>query len=224
MHAAILGVAMSLLGVKVGWEVDADRSVVYVIQLDAGDMDRFRIDGVIESDIPPQVKNVRRVRIELATLLALPPVQELLPKEESLARPPSPSPSTPPSPEPSKRQGQRSFGAQTKTSGPATSDLPGFLVRRTRKRRPKGRREQRPRRATPRRTQASRGRSRRPRAPRCRGHGCRLAWPCAARWGRTSISSGCGWRPAVATADSCSGSAAGGNDQGPMTKVRRPKP
>jgi hypothetical protein len=137
MHAAMLGVAMSLLGVKVGWDVNADRSVVYVIQLDAGDMDRFRADGLIESDIPPQVKNVRRVRIELATLFSVPPVQTPLTREEAPPRgpaasstlPASPAPPAAPSSEASKRQGSRLFGSQGKTPDSGTSKLPDFLAR-----------------------------------------------------------------------------------------------
>jgi hypothetical protein len=126
MHATILGVAVSLLGVRVGWEVPDDRSVVYVVQLDADDLDRFRTDRLIESDVPPQVKNIRRLRIELATRFSSPPRQDSLPKEEPPPR--SPSPSSSPSPEAPKRQTERSFGTQTKLPGPGAAKTDDWLL------------------------------------------------------------------------------------------------
>ena len=85
MHPAILVATMGLLGVKVGWEVGADRSVEYVIQLDADDLEQFRVERLIRSDVPPQIKNIRSYRIEYGTGL-FPPRQDSLPKEEPAPR------------------------------------------------------------------------------------------------------------------------------------------
>jgi hypothetical protein len=98
--------------------------MVYVIQLDAGDMDRFRVEGVVDSDIPPQVKNVRQVRIEYAPLFPVPPVQALLPKEAPPSPPPLPSRPS----EPTKRSTQLPIGPRTKTSGPEAVKTPDFLL------------------------------------------------------------------------------------------------
>jgi hypothetical protein len=85
MHAAVLGLTIGLLGVKVGWEVGPDRSVEYVIQLDADDLEQFRVERVIRSDVPSRMKNIRSYRIEYGMGL-LPPRQDPLPKEEPTPR------------------------------------------------------------------------------------------------------------------------------------------
>jgi hypothetical protein len=110
-------------------------------------MDRFRVDGVIESDIPPQIKTIRRVRIELARLFSLPPVKDLLPREAT----PPPSPFTVPLPssEASKQQAQRSPGAQAKTPGSAGFKLPGFLERPEEKTPTKGKQAAEPQKSSP---------------------------------------------------------------------------
>jgi hypothetical protein len=76
---------IGLLGVKVGWEVGPDRSVEYVIQLDADDLEQFRVERVIRSDVPSQMKNIRSYRIEYG-MGRLPPRQDPLPKEEPSTR------------------------------------------------------------------------------------------------------------------------------------------
>ncbi len=85
MHPAILGVTIGLLGVKVGWEVGPDRSVEYVIQLDADDLEQFRVERVIRTDVPSQIRNVRSYRIQYGIGL-LPPRQDPLPREEPTQR------------------------------------------------------------------------------------------------------------------------------------------
>lgn len=122
MHAAILGVAVSLVGIKVGWVVAPDRSVEYVIQLDADDLERFQAERTIESDVPAQVKNIRRYRIELG-MGSLPPPQHPLPKEEPPPRVPGPPRDA------GNRNPVQFSSVYTKGSGPRASTFPGWVMR-----------------------------------------------------------------------------------------------
>jgi len=123
MNAAILGVTMGLLGVKVGWEVGPDRSVEYVIQLDADDLEQFRVERVIRSDVPSQMKNIRSYRIEYGMGL-LPPRQDPLPKEE-----PAPRGSVAPSSDVGRRGPVQSPRVYGRGAGPGGSETPDWLAR-----------------------------------------------------------------------------------------------
>ncbi len=116
----IVGMAVSLMGVEVGWQRLPEGGVEYIIQIAPQELEDFRLEKFIESDIPSRVKNIRRYRIELGTR---PLPQDELPPEE----PPLP-PRTAGSPSPFGRQGGgRSSLLPGRQSDPGSLFAPAVL-------------------------------------------------------------------------------------------------
>lgn len=89
MQAAVLGMMLSVLGVDYGYETLPDGGVGYIIQIHPDDLPQFQREGVIESWVPPDVKNIRRYRIEIGTK----PLPRTLARES--LRPADPYPTAP---------------------------------------------------------------------------------------------------------------------------------
>lgn len=88
MHAAILGVAVGLLGFEVGWRRLPDGWLEYTIQLDAEDLGRLaRLEEGFLSDVPAGARNIARFRIVFGTApVSRDPLdrpQEVLPERTS---------------------------------------------------------------------------------------------------------------------------------------------
>jgi hypothetical protein len=85
MHAVLLGVTWGVLGLNAGWRPLPGGGVEYIIQIAPHEMEVFKQDRVILSEVPPQVKDIRSYRIQIGN--------ELLPRQD-----PPQTPSTPASP------------------------------------------------------------------------------------------------------------------------------
>jgi len=85
MHALILGVTWSVLGLNVGWRALPGGGVEYIIQIAPHELDVFKQDKSIEGDIPAHLRDIRSYRIVVGN--------EVLPRQD----PPktSSTPSTP---------------------------------------------------------------------------------------------------------------------------------
>jgi hypothetical protein len=84
MHALILGVTWGVLGLNAGWKPLPGGGVEYIIQIAPHELEIFKQEKIIESEVPPQVKDIRSYRIQIGN--------ELLPKQDPL---PPKTPSTP---------------------------------------------------------------------------------------------------------------------------------
>jgi hypothetical protein len=88
MFPMILCLAAAALGFDVGWQPRPQGGIEYVIQLSLPAVEALRAGEMIQSDIPPEVKDVRAFRLavgsgrlphELPTTAAMPPTDALLP-------------------------------------------------------------------------------------------------------------------------------------------------
>jgi hypothetical protein len=68
MHPVLLGVALSMVGLKVGWEPAKSGGTCYIIQLDAHDVDVFKREQRIDSAIPAGLQDVREFRFEIGSI------------------------------------------------------------------------------------------------------------------------------------------------------------
>ena len=88
MCGNVLCIAAVVLGIEAGWQPLPEGGVRYLIQIEPGVIETLRSGEPIESDIPPQVKDVRGYRISVGT--------EQLPRElPPAAEPQFSSPSEP---------------------------------------------------------------------------------------------------------------------------------
>ena len=67
MNSALVLIAMSVVGVDYGWEVTANGEQEYIIQLEPELLNRLRDGEVVTSAILPEVKGVRKFRIQVGT-------------------------------------------------------------------------------------------------------------------------------------------------------------
>lgn len=67
MNSAIVLIAMSVVGVDYGWEDTANGEQEYIIQLEPELLDKLRDGEVVTSEVLPEVKGVRRFRIQVGT-------------------------------------------------------------------------------------------------------------------------------------------------------------
>jgi len=63
VHALLILTAATVLGIDVGWKNRPEGGIEYLIQIEPGTLDSLKAGVPIESDIPPQVKDVRSFRI-----------------------------------------------------------------------------------------------------------------------------------------------------------------
>ena len=82
MHALIIGVTWGVLGLNAGWRPLPGSGVEYIIQIAPHEVEVFKQERIIESEVPPQVKDIRSYRIQIGN--------ELLPRQD-----PPKTPSTP---------------------------------------------------------------------------------------------------------------------------------
>jgi hypothetical protein len=92
MHALVVGVAWGIVGLNVGWRALPGGGVEYIIQIAPHELDVFKLDKIIEGEIPPQVKDIRSYKIQVGT--------QLLPQETPKA--PTAPPAQPAVPLPAK--------------------------------------------------------------------------------------------------------------------------
>jgi hypothetical protein len=80
MHPVMLGVALSLMGVKTGWVPAQSGGTCYIIQLDSHEVDVFRREQRIESPVRSELQDVREFRIVMGSSdpPQQPPLDELL--------------------------------------------------------------------------------------------------------------------------------------------------
>ncbi len=97
MSGNILCIAAAVLAIDAGWQPLPGGGVQYLIQIEPEMLDTLRSGGAIESDIPPQVKNVRAYRITVGRKelpRELPPAATIEAPEKSTAANAWPSPVT----------------------------------------------------------------------------------------------------------------------------------
>lgn len=67
MSFVVLLAGMSVIGVDYGWERAPDGEQVYIIQLEPDALEKLKAGEVVSSEILPEVKGVRRFRIQVGT-------------------------------------------------------------------------------------------------------------------------------------------------------------
>ena len=67
MNSALVLIAMSVAGIDYGWEVTANGEQEYIIQLEPELLNRLRDGEVVTSELLPEVKGVRKFRIQVGT-------------------------------------------------------------------------------------------------------------------------------------------------------------
>ena len=67
MNSALVIIAMSVVGIDYGWEDTAQGEQEYIIQLEPELLNRLRDGEIVTSEILPEVKGVRRFRIQVGT-------------------------------------------------------------------------------------------------------------------------------------------------------------
>ena len=67
MNSALVLIAMSVVGIDYGWEVTATGEQEYIIQLEPELLNRLRDGEVVTSEILPEVRGVRKFRIQVGT-------------------------------------------------------------------------------------------------------------------------------------------------------------
>ena len=96
MYTMILGAAWGLMGLTDGWTVSPSGGITYIVQIEPGELEMFKRDGIV-SDIRPELRDIRTLNIIVGTAKLphdkLPPAAAS-PAAEKLA-PPTPSPGPP---------------------------------------------------------------------------------------------------------------------------------
>jgi hypothetical protein len=67
MSAILACIAAALVGVDYGWQPLPGGGMEYIIQVEPGTLEALRPDDAIESNLPPEVRDVRRCRIVVGT-------------------------------------------------------------------------------------------------------------------------------------------------------------
>lgn len=67
MNSALLLISLSVIGVDYGWERTPDGEQEYIIQLEPEILEKLRQGEVVTSEVLPEVKGVRRFRIQVGT-------------------------------------------------------------------------------------------------------------------------------------------------------------
>jgi len=88
MHAIILGVTFSLIGIEAGWRPLPGGGVEYIIQLHPREADLLLRERGFNSDVPSQLKDVRVCRIVIGT----DPLPQIDPPQQSVSGARSPEP------------------------------------------------------------------------------------------------------------------------------------